>query len=95
MPYGEDQIKRIQEKLQALLRLHVSLHRENQQLREELAIVKKDSTEVQQQMEYLKQQVDILKFSNGDMNAEEKKQFEKKINTYVKEIDRCIALLSE
>jgi hypothetical protein len=29
----------------------------------------------------------------GDPN--DKKEFEKRINSYIKEIDRCIALLSE
>jgi hypothetical protein len=39
--------------------------------------------------------VEILKYTNGaEMDQEEKKQFEKRINGYVKEIDRCIAMLS-
>jgi len=29
------------------------------------------------------------------MSEADKKEFEKKINAYLKEIDRCIALLSE
>jgi hypothetical protein len=29
------------------------------------------------------------------MDEQEKKQFEKRINAYLREIDRCIALLSE
>ena len=29
------------------------------------------------------------------MDEDEKKQFEKRINTYLKEIDRCITMLSQ
>ena len=43
----------------------------------------------------LKQQVNILKVSTGTMNESDKKEFEKRINSYLKEIDRCIALLGE
>ena len=41
----------------------------------------------------LKQQVEVLKLSNGEMDEAEKKQFEKRINSYLKEIDKCIAAL--
>jgi hypothetical protein len=46
-------------------------------------------------MERLRQQVDILKYSNVAMNESEKKDFEKRINTYLKEIDKCIVMLSQ
>jgi chromosome segregation ATPase len=95
MSFGEEQIKRIQEKLQLLLKQQSLLQKENQQLKDELAGAKKQGVQHQEGMDQLKQQVDILKFSNGEMSAEEKKQFEKRINTYLKEIDRCIAMLSE
>ena len=41
------------------------------------------------------QQVEILKFSQEQMNEAEKKAFEKRLNQYIKEIDRCISLLKE
>ena len=49
----------------------------------------------QQTIEDLKQQVDVLKITSGDWDQSDKKDFEKRINSYIKEIDRCIALLSE
>jgi len=91
----EEQLKRIQDKLQLLLKQQAALRKENQLLKDDLNIFKKQSTQYQESIESLKQKVDILKLSNGEMNAEEKRQFEKRINAYVKEIDRCIALLSE
>jgi len=43
----------------------------------------------------LKQQVNVLRLTAGEMNDADKKELEKKLNTYLKEIDRCIALLGE
>ena len=63
-------------------------------LKEELDNIKKETSPIREDSETLKQQVEILKYSNGEMGEEDKKQFEKRINTYVKEIDRCITMLS-
>lgn len=91
----EQHLKRIQDKLQLLLKKHIALQKENQALKEEISTQQKQVTQYQENMETLKQQVDILKLSTGTMTEEDKKQFEKRINTYLKEIDRCIAMLGE
>lgn len=49
----------------------------------------------QKNVDELKQQVSILKVSAGDMSEADKKEFEKRINGYLKEIDRCIAMLGQ
>jgi hypothetical protein len=91
----EEHLKRIQDKLQQLLKKHAVLQKENLHLREELGVAKKDLLRYSETADNLKQQLDVLKFTNADMNDAEKKEFEKRINVYVKEIDRCITLLSE
>ncbi len=91
----EKQLKRIQDKLQQVLKDHSSLQKENLRLKEELDKNRNQSFTNQQTIEELKQQVDVLKISSGDWDEGDKKEFEKRINTYIKEIDRCIALLSE
>ncbi|HMX78942.1 MAG TPA: hypothetical protein PLG91_01435, partial [Ferruginibacter sp.] len=48
-----------------------------------------------QQVEMLKQQVGILKAAAGNMNEADKKEFEKTINRYLRDIDKCIGILSE
>ena len=95
MSVNEDQLKSIYDKLQLLVKQQQLLQKENRQLKDDLQRSLQNNLQSQDEMEKLKQQVDILKFSNGEMDPEEKKQFEKRINSYVKEIDRCIALLSE
>ena len=95
MSTTELHLKRIQDKLQQLLKHYASLQKENSRLKEELEQVKQKSVVQQKSAEDLKQQVSILKVSAGDMNQADKKEFEKRINGYLKEIDRCIALLGE
>lgn len=89
----EQQLKRIQEKLQLILKQYASLQKENSRLKSELEEAHHKVRAQQQMAEELKQQVVILKAGTGDMNEHEKKDFEKRINAYIKEIDRCIALL--
>jgi hypothetical protein len=93
MSLGEDQLKRIQEKLQHLLKQHDILQKENKWLKSELTNSKKQETQYNENIDRLKQQVEVLKLSSGEMNETEKKQFEKRINSYLKEIDKCIAAL--
>lgn len=91
----EVQLKRIQDKLQQVLKDHAALHKENLRLKEELDKNRTQSFANQQTIEDLKQQVEVLKITSGDWDPADKKEFEKRINSYIKEIDRCIALLSE
>ena len=88
-------IKRIQEKLQQLIKQHHELQKENNQLKKELEKSSKQTSQHQQTIELLKQQVEVLKISSGNWDESDKKEFEKRINQYIKEIDKCIALLSE
>jgi chromosome segregation ATPase len=90
-----EHLKRIQDKLQQLLKQHSAVQKENIRLREELdAALQKVSTQ-QKGADELKQQVSVLKMNAGEMSETDKKEFEKRINSYLKEIDRCIALLGE
>lgn len=91
----EQHLKRIQDKVQQLLKQHIAMQKENEALKQELEGIKKEAFSFRENSESLKQQVEILKYSNGEMGDDDKKQFEKRINTYLKEIDRCITMLSQ
>lgn len=95
MSTTEQHLKRIQDKLQHLLKRHTVLLKENTKLRDELESARQKISVQQKSADELKQQVSILKISAGDMSEADKKEFEKRINGYLKEIDRCIALLGE
>ena len=91
----EQHLKRIQDKLQQLLKSYTALQKENDRLKHELEKDHKETKEQQQKVEELKQQVDVLRLNAGEMSDIDKKEFEKRINSYLREIDRCIVLLSE
>jgi chromosome segregation ATPase len=89
------QLKRIQDKLQQLLKQQTVLQKENDLLKQEISSFKKETALHKSNMDELKQQVSILKMNTAEMNEPDKKEFEKRLNHYIREIDRCIALLSE
>ena len=91
----ELQVKRIFDKLQQVLRQRDALVKENNRLKEELQQLKQFEADRTDQVEQLKQQVEILKAKKGEMPLEEKALLEKRLSQYIREIDRCIALLAE
>jgi len=95
MSSQEIQLKRIQDKLQQLLKQYAVLQKENNRMKELLQRDTKNSLVNQQHIDDLKQQVEVLKITSGNWDETDKKEFEKRINSYIKEIDRCITLLSE
>ena len=91
----QEQIERINEKLQVLLKKYQALQKENEKIKLDLDNRNGKEKEWREKTESLQQQVEILKASTGQMDEASKKEFEKRINQYLKEIDRCIALLGE
>ena len=91
----DQQFNILNEKLQVLLKQYNRLKKENEQLKELLQQQKQQQAMTLQIIDQLEQQVSILKLGAGEMNEKDKKQFEKKINLYIKEIDRCIAFLGQ
>jgi alanyl-tRNA synthetase len=91
----DQQFTALTEKLQQLLQRHHRLQRENEKLQEELEQVRKREAAMQRRAEELQQQIAVLKLAAGEMSDADKKTFERKLNQYIKEIDRAIAYLSE
>ena len=91
----DQQFTALYEKLQQLLLRQNRLQREAEKLKEELEQAKKREQAMQGRVEELQQQVAILKLAAGEMSEADKKTFERKLNQYIKEIDKAIAYLSE
>ena len=88
------QIKSIQDKLQQLLKQQAVLQRENQRLKKELDKATGLLEEKQSLMQSLQQQMDVVKLGSGNLNEAEKNALGKRIDIYLKEIDKCLALLN-
>ena len=68
---------------------------ERQELRTELQRQLPLEQALKVQITELEDQIARLQSSPGKMDEETRKTFEKQLNHYIKEIDRCIALLSQ
>ncbi|WP_264550421.1 hypothetical protein [Flavobacterium sp. N2820] len=74
----------------------VQLEKINLELREELLLSKKNQQEQSDEIVSLKNQIDTLKMVNSLLGSEENKRETKlKINSLIREIDYCIAQLSD
>jgi chromosome segregation ATPase len=91
----EVHIKSVNEKLQQLLKKYGALKKENDNLKDELNSLKEKEVEYKYALHELEQKVSILKAASGEMSEKDQKEFEKRINQHIKEIDKCIGLLSD
>ena len=91
----DQQFTVLNDKLQLLLRQYNRLQKENIKLKEELSSTRSGEIESSSKIHELNEQLNILKVGSGEMTGRDKKEFEKKINQYVKEIDKCIAYLGQ
>jgi transposase-like protein len=86
-------IQRIGQKLHLLVKQRDGLLRDKEKLHQELVQEKEEKKALAEKMNLLEEQVAILKTATAHMDDKEKKQFEKRINAYIKDIDKVIAHL--
>ena len=78
-----------------MLRQRDLLLKENGKLREEMRQQQETLMDKTARLEQLQQQVEILKSTKAAMSEGEKRALEKRLGQYIREIDRCIAMLEE
>ena len=88
-------INLIQTKLLQLLKQYELLQKEHTKQQQQIDHLQQDLLQHKEKMDGLQQQNLILKASVTDMDATEKKELEQKIQHYIKNIDKCISLLSK
>ena len=91
----EQNIKRINTKLQQLLKNYQLLQKDNKRQSDLIKELQQAKANDREQITTLQEKVTILKAAAGKMNEADKKEFEKKISQYIREIDKCIGVLSE
>lgn len=87
------QIQRIENKVQQLLKEYNSCQKEIQQLQKENSHLNELLLSKTAQANELHQRVDTRNFSSSTLEDKPKKDLERRINTYLKDIDKCLALL--
>jgi predicted nuclease with TOPRIM domain len=88
-------IERIESKLNLLLGKLKNLKKENENLRKELEIRKNEQGTLKAKVDELSLKLSIQNPVNSGISKESRQALDKKINDYIKEIDRCIALLGD
>ena len=91
----DQQFNTIHDKLQQLLKAYGRVQKENERLKDELQKARDNEQIMNHRFDEIQQQVSVMKLGTSDMSERDKKEFEKKINRYIKEIDKCITYLSE
>ena len=91
----DQQFTNLNDKLQNLLKQHTRLQKEHERLKLEFQQLKMKEVESKNRTEELSQQIGILKAGSGEMTDRDKKEFEKKINQYIREVDKAISFLSQ
>lgn len=88
-----EQVLRIEQKVQQLLKQYQQLQKENLQIKTENQKLRVQLQEQIDDTNKLRQQRDATKINGGSMDESSKKDLEKRINIYLKDIDKCLALL--
>ena len=91
----DNHIKRINTKLQQLLKNYQLLQKDNERQSKLIAELRVAKEKDAQHIATLQEQVNILKSAADMLDTADKKAFEKKINRYIQDIDKCIGTLSE
>ena len=90
----DDQLQRVEIKVQQLLKKYAAAQKELQRLRKENEQFRQELQQKTKQANELHQKLDSAKMNGLSMDSESKKDLEKRINTYLKEIDKCLSLLN-
>ncbi len=91
----DNQIKTISDKLQQLVKKCNSLQKENEVLYRELSVLKEKEKQYKSTIDAISQKVNILQAVTGNMTEADQKELEKRINQFVKDIDKCIDMITE
>ncbi len=90
-----ENISRVQSKLQELLKKYQAAIKETEVQQKLIVSLKEQQQLNEKKIRTLEEQQHILRLAAVSMNEPDKKEFELVISRYIREIDKCIDLLSE
>jgi len=90
-----DQIERIEQKISKLLGKIKHIQKENELLVKESRVKQELITDLKHKNEQLEMKLNLRVASNATQDEASKVALEKRLSEYIKEIDRCIALLGD
>lgn len=92
----EDIVNALEKKISIMLDKHDSLNQESLKLQEEIKQYQNEISSHKAQLDKWQEDYETLKIANSLLGSDDNKRDTKlKINTLIREIDHCIAQLSE
>jgi len=91
----QDQFLRVNDKVQQLLKKFELLQRDHERTRKELSDAHEKLESQSKKIQALEQTIAALRTVSGNIDDANKKDIERRLNQYLKEIDRCISMLGE
>ena len=90
-------VESIENKVNKIISLYNSLKKEKEEILEENTKLKSDISERDKSIKSLEEKINLLRISKsvGALDVEKNMESRRKINEYVREIDKCIALLNK
>ena len=95
MKTSEEQLKILNEKLQLLVKKFAMLKKENTSMATALNESQIQEKASQEKISRLEMETSILKASAGKMDDKERVDFEKQINHYIKDLEKCMTMLNK
>ncbi len=90
----DEQIRNVRQKLQLLVKKYQQLQQENASLKELNEELKGKADKQHLTIENLSQKNTVANIQLSELDPEEKAAIKKKIDFYLKEIDKCIAAIN-
>ena len=90
-------VESIENKVNKIISLYNSLKKEKEEILEENTKLRSDISERDKSIKSLEEKINLLRISKsvGALDVEKNMESRRKINEYVREIDKCIALLNK
>ena len=90
-------VESIENKVNNIISLYNSLKKEKEEILEENTKLRSDISERDKSIKSLEEKINLLRITKsvGALDVEKNMESRRKINEYVREIDKCIALLNK
>lgn len=89
------ELSEVHQKLKRLLDKHSALQKEHNRLLLSFENAQQQITEKDEQIKLLMHQAALIKSGIQQWHPDQRKLFVKRIDTYLKEIEKCLALINE
>ncbi len=90
----EQQMQSLQQKLQLLLKSYSGIQKENSQLKQELEKTRLHLVSAETKVAQLERQLAARSIVSPALQESEKLELQKRIDGYLKEIDKCLEILN-